>query len=226
MKKYSVDDTPTTPLTLTKINAKKALFNTVNGTRSFGDYLLPLSDNCYSEGDSEAKSIVFIQGIASHPLRSWTTDGGTELWPPKFLPEYKVYAVQYETKLLDSQRILYNLKDYGPDEFARELRQDLKAAGITDLYFVCYSMGGLVVRSLIVDHLDNLNVNGVLFVACSLSGQTMSAQIKKDVGPLITGLQPFLDPFDSISPEYFREHFYDSGFPVSKVLLSIPDMHK
>ena len=47
---------------------------------------------------------------------------------------------------------------------------DLTAAGISEVYFVGFSMGGLVVRSLVVENLDKLTVNGVIFVACSLSG--------------------------------------------------------
>ena len=57
-------------MNLKQINARKALHNLASmDGRVFGDYLLPLSDQCYS--NKEGKSIIFIQGIASSPLRTW-----------------------------------------------------------------------------------------------------------------------------------------------------------
>ena len=88
-------------MNLKQINARKALYNLASmDGRVFGDYLLPLSEKCYEKGGG--KSIIFIQGIASSPLRTWAIPQSDQVWPPLLLPDHKVYAIQYETKILDS----------------------------------------------------------------------------------------------------------------------------
>ena len=83
-------------------------------------------------------------------------------------------------------------------------------------------MGGLVTRRLLLD--SDIKPDGVLFVASPLSGESMERQIRKDLGWLTCGLAPFLDLFDGISPEEFREHFYAQAFPRSRAVSQVQSL--
>lgn len=71
--------------------------------------------------------------------------------------------------------MINNVPDLTVEEYARSIHADLRQAGLLSkpLIIVCYSLGGLVTRSLIIDSMSKeeiANVKGVLFVACPLNG--------------------------------------------------------
>lgn len=60
-------------VSLRSINARKFRHNLDVGSGTgikFGDHLLPMNDLCYENKEAK-KTIMFVQGIESHPLRTW-----------------------------------------------------------------------------------------------------------------------------------------------------------
>ena len=60
--------------------------------------------------------------------------------------------IQYEAKQLERDHLRSNVPDLLIEEFAQSIHDDLKVAGLLDkpLIVVCYSLGGVVTRSLLM----------------------------------------------------------------------------
>ena len=155
------------------------------------------------------------------------------MWPRELLtqdldPSCRLYSLQYEARELERANLIYNLPDKTIDEFAQSIYDDLQQAGLLNpkepLLFVSYSLGGLVTRSLIINHLKKdgrSNLMGVLFVASPLNGSEMEGQIMADLKPVISFLLPATDIFESIGKDEFVDHFRYVGFPCSAVVNNI-----
>lgn len=69
-----------------------------------------------------------------------------------------------------------NIDDHDLDELADKLYLDLKLAGILSspgLYFVAFSMGGVVLRHLVLK--NEVRPNGIVFVASPLHGSSLDS---------------------------------------------------
>ena len=75
---------------------------------------------------------------------------------------------------MEADRANFNLPDEDVDEIATKIGNEWAHPLLTSdqLYIVGYSMGGLVTRSLLLNH-KKIKADGVLFVASPLSGESM-----------------------------------------------------
>ena len=98
--------------------------------------------------------------------------------------------------------------------------------GDTPLIIVAYSLGGIVARQIVVDHLEaNRNLKGILFLASPLHGSEMERQIMRDLSPFVTMLRPYFDHFNAISEQEQIHHFRYEGFSVSRISDDINETH-
>jgi internalin A len=91
--------------------------------------------------------IVFVHGVLGDARSTWTNEVTKAYWPdlikndPSF-DGFDIFVVSYPSRLLQSS--------YTVDELVDVMRRDLDSAGIfakhKHVYFLCHSMGGLVVR--------------------------------------------------------------------------------
>lgn len=131
------------------------------------------------------------------------------------------YAIQYEAKQLERDHIVYNVPDLRVEEYAESICSDLRKAGLLKkkLIVVCYSMGGLVSRSMLMEAMtedERTNVKGVLFVASPINGSKSADEIKNDLKPFIATFINFSDPTGcALHTDEFSTHFYEAGFPLS-----------
>ncbi|TBA72899.1 alpha/beta fold hydrolase [Rhizobium ruizarguesonis] len=116
----------------------------------------PLTDldlHCIREAAGEIM-IVFVHGILSSGEGAW----GNPSWPDLVardpeLSDAAVYVFTYRTSV--------GSHTYSISDAANELREHLRIVGVASkrkLVFVCHSMGGLVVRRLLVANRDELAV--------------------------------------------------------------------
>jgi len=123
---------------------------------------------------------------------------------------------------LERDHVVNNVPDLSVENYADSICSDLRKANLLDkpLIVVCYSMGGIVTRSLILDAMtqeERSNVKAVFFIASPINGSDSSSTIKNDLRPFIAPFIPFLCPLagSCLSADEFCDHFYEAGFPLS-----------
>ena len=97
--------------------------------------------------------VVFVHGFLSSSETAWTNENGTT-WPSLLekdenFKEFGIFLFEYKTGLLS--------KSYGIEDITNFLYETMKIENIIDLnniIFVCHSMGGIVVRKLLVQKSD------------------------------------------------------------------------
>lgn len=115
-------------------------------------------------------------------------DSYTSCWPkdwlPKDLPNCRVLMVAYETFLSDwGQRCPYETEKRSIHQRSVELLRKLKKAGVGNrpIIFVTHSMGGLIVKQMLVDAMTDLNhekiflnTKGVVFYSTPHRGSSLA----------------------------------------------------
>jgi len=101
--------------------------------------------------ESSQKLIVFVHGVFGDPSLTWTNRSGVS-WPDlikgdETFRDFAVAAYRYDTPFLG--------RTSGIEEIATRLRRQLEDEGVfrkyNEIYFVAHSMGGLVVKRMLVD---------------------------------------------------------------------------
>ncbi len=129
-----------------------------------------------------SKLIIFVHGVTSTTARTWGTANAASSWPSLLngddrFADYDFYFINY----LTSQVIAVpNIHEIADNQLAR-----LKHFGVfhqyKEIYFVAHSMGGLVVKSLLVNlnHGDSLallrQVKAVIYLGTPALGNNRAA---------------------------------------------------
>ncbi|VDM42858.1 unnamed protein product [Toxocara canis] len=128
----------------------------------------------YRSEEEPAIDIIFVHGLRGGVFRTWRAKDDsqnfprTQCWPRSWLPcdvnfPIRILALDYVSSLLHFRGVIQTLA-------SRSLRfqNQLKAAGIgtRPVVFICHSMGGLLVKRLLLDdaHLLRKTI-GILFIA-------------------------------------------------------------
>lgn len=107
------------------------------------------------EAGAGAAAAVFVHGFLSNSESCWRHPTGT-YWPElvaadEQLRDVGVYVFRYRTEALSGS--------YGPGDAADALREHLQLDGVAErrrIFFVCHSMGGIIVRKYLVDNATEL----------------------------------------------------------------------
>jgi len=126
-------------------------------------------------------TVVFVHGILSSGELCWKNENGT-YWPELLKDEEEfqelgIYVYSYQTGLFSGT---YSLNDVVDDLKERLINLD-NVVGSQKIVFVCHSMGGIVVRKLLVDRLNDFLDRAVevgLFLVASPSLGSNSANNK------------------------------------------------
>lgn len=108
----------------------------------------PLDNDCGSQRLTNC-SIIAVHGLGGDAYETWTDENG-KLWLRDFLP-VRLKTAQIFTYGYDSV-VAFSKSSADIDDFARDLLQRLKGLrldrlqGDRSLYFICHSLGGLVVK--------------------------------------------------------------------------------
>ncbi len=124
--------------------------------------------------------ILFVHGFTGDREKSWTHDRKGAFWPA-LLAEDPVFATaDIATYGYPSDMFARNMS---PGEVASNQRMQLETAREDDPYeqivFVAHSMGGLIVRSLLLDHRDFINVPMIHFIAVPGTGSEIATWASK-----------------------------------------------
>jgi pimeloyl-ACP methyl ester carboxylesterase len=100
--------------------------------------------------------IVFVHGVLGDSRSTWTNVSTKAYWPSlmkndPYFNRFDIFVVDYPSDFLQS--------DYTVDELVEVMRRDLESAEIFAkhkyVYFLCHSMGGLVVRGYLTRYQKN-----------------------------------------------------------------------
>jgi pimeloyl-ACP methyl ester carboxylesterase len=143
--------------------------------------------------------IVLVHGVLGDPRSTWTNEQTKAYWPEMMAKDphfnrFDIYVVGYPSSFL--------VRDYSVNELVEVLRRDLDSANIFSrykrIYFLCHSMGGLVVRAFLVRYRDK--VPQVPFIYF-FSAPTDGAQISR-----IAALVSSNPQFNSLKPTGANEY--------------------
>ena len=147
--------------------------------------------------ESSQKLIVFVHGVFGDPSLTWTNRSGVS-WPDLIkdderFRDFTVAAYRYDTPFLHRTSSI--------EEIAARLLRQLEDEGVfrkyNEIYFIAHSMGGLVVKRVLVD----LNrptqtaklrkIKAVLFISTPAQGAEM-AEVGSwlSVNPQLRDMQP------------------------------------
>ena len=146
--------------------------------------------NCEPDVD-----VIFIHGINGSPFHTWreknsTNQGlGTLCWPkdwlPNDLPNIRVLAVHYNTKLSEwSLTCPVEKQKYSLDNQSLEIKEKLVKCGVGErpIIWVAHSMGGLIVKKILISPNNNQIVDstkGALFYSVPHLGSPVATQSEK-----------------------------------------------
>lgn len=110
--------------------------------------------------------VIFVHGVLSSSEKGWSNDTGTS-WPKLLMAEPKlsdlsIFTFEYQSDLWS--------KDYSLDDVADALKETLRTSMPREydhIAFVCHSMGGIIVRRLLVNatHFFDKMIVGLFLVA-------------------------------------------------------------
>ena len=111
-------------------------------------------DGVWLRKNKGSTAAVFVHGFLSDGERAWRPKGAPS-WPElllgeQALQEISVYTYSYDTNVFS--------RDYSISDVVDDLKERMLLDGIRDyqrVLFVCHSMGGIVVRKLIVSRFDD-----------------------------------------------------------------------
>ncbi len=161
--------------------------------------------------DSSKKLIVFVHGFNSDPSSAWTNDAGIS-WPDlmrddKNYHDYTVATYRYDTSLLN--------RTSSVEEIAVRMLRQIEDKGVLEkykeVYFIAHSMGGLVVKRVLVDlhrpnEMDKLRkIKAVLFIATPVQGSNFAELASYlSFNPQLASLKPseFNDFLQTLENQY------------------------
>lgn len=147
--------------------------------------------------ESSKNLIVFVHGFDSDPTSAWTNRSGVS-WPDlikddeKFR-DYTVATYRYDTPLFSRTSTI--------EEIAVRMLRQIEDKGVfekyNEIYFIVHSMGGLVVKRVLVDlhrptQIDMLRkVKAVLFIATPAQGSNLAdLAAYLSVNPQVANMKP------------------------------------
>ena len=153
------------------------------------EFSLPVSKNMektrWIKKPSQDLVFVFVHGVFSSAAAAWTHDDGS-FWPSEVAMDERfkrpgVFVAEYGTALSDP--------NFGIDQAAHQLYNQLSVRAKSDenaplengsIIFVAHSMGGLVVRQMIVNHPDLFSKKkiGLFLLASPSRGSEWADRIK------------------------------------------------
>jgi pimeloyl-ACP methyl ester carboxylesterase len=123
--------------------------------------------------------IIFVHGLTGDGVGTWTASRSKAYWPqmlredPNFAG-YDVYVVQYPTPRFD--------KSYSIDELSDVINSQFQASGVTKynkIIFIAHSMGGIIVRSLLLKHRNLMDkTRYIYFYATPGAGSYLAYALK------------------------------------------------
>ena len=131
----------------------------------------------YVRRDPNDSVIIFVQGIRGDPRTTWTNATTKAYWPDSMKDDptsnkFDIYVLRYPSAFMTA--------DYTVDQFVDVLRRDFDDAGIFSghkkVYFLCHSMGGLVVRASLERYRGEVaQVPFIYFFSTPTTGAQLSA---------------------------------------------------
>ncbi len=177
------------------------------------------SEGWYSHSNA-ATTMVFVHGVMSDQDSAWR---GAAFWPDlvrsdERLPIMNIYLAAYHTSLSSGS--------YGITACARELLEALtipsgQHAPVMDsdeIVFICHSMGGLVVRTMLTDNTHRFAAKKIGLVL--MASPSMGSQYARWLAPLAgiighaqaLGLQPDAEGLEALD-DRFRQMHHEKRIP-------------
>ncbi|XP_002158782.2 protein SERAC1 [Hydra vulgaris] len=152
----------------------------------------------YRSSEKRSSDIIFIHGINGSPFYTWRLNDSVvknsdTCWPKDWLsldhPTSRIFCIHYESYLTDWMLACpYDKSKYSLDEKAISILAKLKKCGVGDnpIVWVCHSMGGLIVKKLLLS-LENkvldqsiLQVTkGIMFYSVPHLGSPIATRCEK-----------------------------------------------
>ncbi|VDM98612.1 unnamed protein product [Thelazia callipaeda] len=168
-----------------------------NGLSVFDKNRNTLRSNIYElyrpeDGTPPLFDLVLVHGIRGSVFWTWRERDDprktmrTRCWPRAWLPQdvrvpMRIIAIDYLSSLVHFTGIVETMNSR-----AQKFTKDLKAAGIGDrpVLFICHSMGGLLVKRILLDDPDILSrTKGILFIATPHRGSPYAIYAPLGVRP-------------------------------------------
>jgi pimeloyl-ACP methyl ester carboxylesterase len=114
---------------------------------AFDDQAQNMATSEYIRQSNNDSVIIFVHGVLGDSRDTWTNTSTNAYWPSlmkndPYFNGFDIFVVDYPSDFLQSS--------YTVDELVEVMRRDFDSAGIFAkykyVYFLCHSMGGLVVR--------------------------------------------------------------------------------
>jgi pimeloyl-ACP methyl ester carboxylesterase len=135
-----------------------------------------VSQSQYIRQKQNQSVIVFVHGALGDPRATWTNDQTKTYWPDLMVRDpnfnrFDIYVVSYPSSKLS--------RDYDVNELVEVMRRDFDSAEIFSrykrVYFLCHSMGGLVVRAFLVRYRERIpHVPFIYFFSTPTNGAQLS----------------------------------------------------
>ena len=163
-----------------------------------------LSDGVYichpnfRSSEKRSADIIFIHGINGSPFYTWRLNDSIEkntdtCWPKDWLPldhpASRIFCVHYESFLSDWMLSCpFEKTQYSLDEQAISIHSKLKKCrvGENPIIWVCHSMGGLIVKKLLLSLENNVldqgilkSTKGIMFYSVPHLGSPIATHCKK-----------------------------------------------
>jgi pimeloyl-ACP methyl ester carboxylesterase len=134
-------------------------------------------DSSYTRRSHNDSVIVFVHGILGDPHTTWTNANTKAYWPdlmkddPSF-NKFDIYVVRYPSSFMTA--------DYTVDQLVEVLRREFDDGGVfashKRVYFLCHSMGGLVVRAYLERYREKASqVPFIYFFSTPTTGAQLAA---------------------------------------------------
>uniref|UniRef100_A0A9J2P2Q8 GPI inositol-deacylase n=1 Tax=Ascaris lumbricoides TaxID=6252 RepID=A0A9J2P2Q8_ASCLU len=172
--------------------AEKVCINALSALSNTGVHLETDVYQLYRSEEEPAIDIIFIHGLRGGVFRTWrakddpTNLPRTRCWPRSWLPSdvsipMRILALDYASSLLHFRGAVQTLASR-----SRRFQNQLHAAGVgtRPIVFVGHSMGGLLVKRLLLDDVGLLHKTiGILFIATPHRGSPFAHYARFAVRP-------------------------------------------
>ena len=150
-------------------------------------FLLPI--NCeaqkletsrYIRQDHRDSVIVFVHGLLGDSQATWTNPTTKAYWPmlmknDPYFKDFDLFVVGYPTGFFN--------KSYTDTELIAVFRRELDAAGIFEkykrVYFLCHSMGGVIVRAYLIEYPNKASQVPMIYFFSTPTGGAEIARLGK-----------------------------------------------